>query len=307
MRSADFKDPPPNMHLAAITDEISQDFEHALDVLVEYEAAAAELRGLWGVNIADLTDEQAERARAALSQRGLRVAALSTPFFKCDLDTDAVNEGEAAGRMHLAAPRGLPQQMDMLRRCIELAHFFGTDLIRVFSFWRKAPLTAQVEERILAAFEAPVAMAAREGVVLGLENEHACYIGTGVEAARIAAAINAPQLRIVWDPGNAFCAGEPPYPEGYDAVRPWFSHVHVKDATMVDTPDHGQQPRWCVVGAGDIDYTGQFAALKQDGYHGYISLETHYVPESGSAPDGRGTPEDGSRPCLAALQRLIRA
>src|SRR4051794_41031273 len=106
------------MKLAAITDEISQDFEYALDVLVEYGAKGAELRGLWGVNIADLTDEQAERARKALTDRGLAVAALSTPFFKCDLEMTAPNVGEAAGRMHLATPRGLPQQMDMLRRCI---------------------------------------------------------------------------------------------------------------------------------------------------------------------------------------------
>src|SRR5947199_9378531 len=116
------------MQLAAITDEISQDFEHALDVLVEYGAEGAELRGLWGVNIADLTDEQAARAKDALTERGLRVAALSTPFFKCDFDMEAVNEGEAAGRMHLATPRGLPQQMEMLQRCIDLAHLFDTNL-----------------------------------------------------------------------------------------------------------------------------------------------------------------------------------
>src|SRR5437764_12115684 len=90
------------MQLAAITDEISQDFEHALDVLQEYGAEGAELRGLWGVNIADLTDEQADRAKKALAARGLTVPALSTPFFKCDLEMAAPKVGEAAGRMHLA-------------------------------------------------------------------------------------------------------------------------------------------------------------------------------------------------------------
>jgi sugar phosphate isomerase/epimerase len=293
------------MQLAAITDEISQDFEHALDVLVEYGATGAELRGLWGVNIADITDEQAARAKRALTERGLRVAALSTPFFKCDLDVEAANVGEAAGRMHLATPRGLPQQMDMLRRCIELAHLFDTSLLRVFSFWRKAALTPELEEQIVASFDGPLALAKQEGVVLGLENEHACYIGTGAEAARVAAAINSPQFRLVWDPGNAFGAGETPFPDGYAAVKPWFTHVHIKDAVLVDTPDRGPQPKWCVVGEGVIDYTGQFAALKRDGYAGYISLETHYVPETGSSSDGAGTPEDGSRPCLAALRRFI--
>src|SRR5205814_1719242 len=116
------------MQLAAITDEISQDFEHALDVLLEYGATGAELRGLWGTNIADLSDDQVTRARTALRARGLRAVCLATPFYKCDLAYATENEGEAAGRMHLAKPRGLEQQMEMLGRCIRLAHTFETSL-----------------------------------------------------------------------------------------------------------------------------------------------------------------------------------
>lgn len=293
------------MQLAAITDEISQEFEHALDVMLEYGATGAELRGLWGTNIADLSSEQAARAKAALQARGMQVVGLSTPFFKCDLTPQTTNPGEAAGAMHLATPLGLEQQMDLLTRCIRLAHYFETPLLRVFTFWRKEVLTPEIEQRIVDAFEAPLAIAAQEGVILGLENEHACFIGTGAEAGRIAAAINSPHLKIVWDPGNAYFAGETPYPTGYEAVKPWLTHLHVKDGKRVETADQGPRPEWCVVGEGEIDYVGQFAALKQDGYTGWISLETHYRPATGNAPDGKGTPEEGSRPCLAALRTLI--
>src|SRR5689334_19389961 len=116
------------MRLAAITDEISQDFEHALDVMLEYGATGAELRGLWSTNIADLSDEQVERARAALQARNMTVVGLATPFYKCDLDVEAPNPGEEAGHMHLAQPRGLAQQMEMLERCIRLAKAFDTRL-----------------------------------------------------------------------------------------------------------------------------------------------------------------------------------
>ncbi len=293
------------MQLAAITDEISQEFEYALDVMLEYGATGAELRGLWGTNIADLTDAQAARAKAALQERGMQTVGLATPFFKCDLTPETSNPGEAAGAMHLATPLGLEQQMALLTRCIRLAHLFETPLLRVFTFWRKEALTPEIEARIVDAFAAPVALAEREGVVLGLENEHACFIGTGAEAGRIAAAVNSPHLKIVWDPGNAYFAGETPYPGGYDAVKPWLTHVHVKDGRLVETADQGLRPQWCVIGEGEIDYHGQFAALKQDRYAGWISLETHYRPDTGSGPDGKGTPEDGSRPCLAALRSLI--
>lgn len=293
------------MQLSAITDEISQDFEHALDVLKEYGATGTELRGLWGTNIADLTDEQVERALAALRERGLEVVALSTPFFKCDLEAKSINEGESVGRMHLAAPRGLEQQMELLHRCIRLAKRFDTKLIRVFSFWRKEALTLDVENRIVEAFREPVAIAERDGVILALENEHACFLGTGEETARIMKRLDSPSFKVVWDPGNAFHAGEKPFPNGYDAIKQWVVHVHVKDAITVDTPDHGKQARWCVVGEGEIDYSGQFEALRRDGYSGYISLETHYIPTLGSGPNGEGLAEDGSRPCLAALQKLL--
>lgn len=293
------------MQLAAITDEISQEFEHALDVMLEYGANGAELRGLWGTNIADLTDDQVARAKTALKTREMQVVGLSTPFFKCDLTPQTANPGESAGAMHLATPLGLEQQMELLTRCIRLAHLFETPLLRVFTFWRKEVLTPAIEARIVDAFEAPLALAAREGVILGLENEHACFIGTGAEAGRIAAAINSPHLKVVWDPGNAYFAGETPYPNGYEAIKPWLAHVHVKDGKLVETADQGPRPQWCVVGEGEIDYVGQFAALKRDQYAGWISLETHYRPETGSGPDGKGTPEDGSRPCLAALKSLL--
>jgi sugar phosphate isomerase/epimerase len=293
------------MQLAAITDEISQDFEHALDVMLEYDAHHAELRGLWSTNIADLSAEQAQRAKAALKERGMQAICLATPFYKCDLAPQAVNEGEKAGRMHLATPRGMKEQMQMLQRCAELADLFETPYLRVFTFWRKEPLTQQIEDSIVAAFQEPLEFAAQRGITLLLENEHACFIGTGAEAARIAARIDSPNLRLVWDPGNALCADELPFPDGYEAAKPWLTHIHIKDAKWVETPK-GRMPKWCVVGEGEIDYVGHLAALKRDGYAGFLSLETHYIPETGTGENGKGTPEDGSRPCLAALRRLLQ-
>ena len=281
------------MKLAVITDEISQDFEHALDVMLEYDVRHAELRGLWGTNIADLDSDQVSRAKEALRARGIDVACLSTPMFKCDLDVD---EGTVEGAMHLAKARGVGEQLELLRRCSGLAHEFGTDLIRVFTFWRKGDLSPEIERRIVDAFAEPLKAAEEEGVTLVLENEHACFIGTGAEAARVLSAVDSPRLRACWDPGNAHIAGETPFPHGYEALRPFLKHVHVKDG-IIDAADGAH--RWSVVGEGDIDYVGQFDALRRDGYTGYISLETHYVPEG-------GTPEEGSRACLAALRRFIK-
>jgi sugar phosphate isomerase/epimerase len=55
---------------------------------------------------------------------------------------------------------------------------------------------------------------------------------------------------------------------------------------------------WMKMGGGVIDYTGQFRALKKDGYRGFISLETHWR--------GAGTPEASTRQSMAGLKDLLR-
>ena len=74
-------------------------------------------------------------------------------------------------------------------------------------------------------------MAESAGVTLAFENVRSCNIGTGAETARLMETVNSPNLRVIWDPGNAYVSGEArPYPDGYEVVKPWIVHVHVKDA-----------------------------------------------------------------------------
>lgn len=280
------------MELAVITDEIDADLGRALDVMAEYGVKAAELRGLWDKNIADAPHEYWRRAKGLLDARGMHVVGIASPFYKCGLPGEEA-EGPT-GPLHSASARGLGDQIALLNHCIEAARFFDTNLIRVFSFWRHGTLTPEIEEKIVDAFAEPAAIAERAGIILGLENEHACYLGTGAQAGRVLAELNSPAVRAIWDPGNAFMDGESPFPAGYEAVKPFVTHIHVKDAAV---RPGAVKPEWTVVGEGQIDYAGQIAALRADGYSGYLSLETHY--------GGAGGKEASSRACLKGLQELL--
>ena len=88
---------------AVITDEITQDFERALDVMLEYGVRDAELRGLWGKNVMDVSPEQMERAREALSVRGIRACGIASPVYKTHLLPKG--DGPAEGPLHLAQER----------------------------------------------------------------------------------------------------------------------------------------------------------------------------------------------------------
>jgi len=280
--------------LSVITDEIDPDLDRALDVMLEYDVRGAELRQLWDKNIADAPQDYLDRARTAVQSRGMHVVGIASPFYKCDLPGSAP-EGPA-GPLHSATARGLADQIAMLERMIATARFFDTRLIRVFSFWKRGPLTPEVEETIVDAFAEPVSLAEAAGMVLGLENEHACFVATGAQVARVVDEVSSPALRAIWDPGNALFAGERPFPVGYEAARGRIAHVHVKDARIAPG---APAPEWTIVGQGDIDYAGQIAALVADGYDGYLSLETHYA--------GEATKEASSRVCLEGLIAAAQA
>jgi len=216
-----------SMKLSVITDEISMDLAYALDVMREYGCEGAELRSLWGKNICDLSDDELKDAKRILDDKGFPVCCMASPILKCELQEGIRGE---VGRMHDAKERSLDEQRELLEHAMEIADLFNTGIIRVFSFWKRGDLTPEVEKRVAEGLAEMAEAAARGGKIIALENEHDCYIGTGVEMGRVLSNLEMPNLKAVWDPGNAFFADEDPYPVGYEAVKDHIVHIHIKDA-----------------------------------------------------------------------------
>jgi sugar phosphate isomerase/epimerase len=262
--------------IAAITDEFStDDLDAALGAMREVGMAGAELRVLFGRNVMDLTDEELGRVRAAVEAAGMQVVSIASPLLKCVLPDgpaiDARFQQDVFGSAYTAE-----DQPRLTRRAFEVAAITGAPIIRVFSYWRTvAP--AQVFDRVAAALRELADQAQARGVLIGLENEHACNVGTGAEAGRMLEAVDHPALGVIWDPANASILGETPYPDGYQGLpRDRIVHVHAKDCVVT-----GHTPRWGALGEMGIDWRGQLAALVRDGYKGAISLETHWRGPNG--------------------------
>jgi sugar phosphate isomerase/epimerase len=115
------------------------------------------------------------------------------------------------------------------------------------------------------------------GVELLIEVEAGFWADTGARTAAIVEAVGHPALGINWDPGNAFEAGDCPIPEGYLAASAHVRHVHFKDVRQREDGSY----QYAV--DGDIDWEGQLSALQDDGYAGYISIETHMAPKVAAA------------------------
>jgi sugar phosphate isomerase/epimerase len=278
--------------LGIITDEVAEDLGQALDFLGEYRLGYCELRQIWNKNIMNLTREELQRARQMIEERGVKVSNLAAPLFKYNLPE---MPARAEKRDTFRANFTDRDTDNLLRKSFELARLFQTSKVRIFSYWRaEDPEKAYpyVRDRLARAAE----LAGKNGIVLVLENEHDCNIGTGGELGRLVRDLNSPYLRGNWDPGNAALLDEVPFPDGYREVRGLFAHMHVKDVQR--DPQSGEF-RWAPVGGGFINYLAQFKALREDGYQDTVSLETHY-----RRPDGNA--RESTRESLEGLLKILR-
>ncbi len=281
--------------VAVINDEITQDFGRACEIASkEFGMDWIELRGMWNKNLLRLDAKEVEEARRILEKNKLRVTDIASPLFKVDWP-GAPKSKFSPKRDQFNADFTFQQQEEVLERSIELAKAFNTDRVRCFDFWRlddPAPFRAAINEKLLDA----ASKAGKKGVLLVLENEMSCNTATGAEAAQILSAVKSPYLFLNWDPGNAAERGEKPYPDGYDLLpKDRIGHCHCKDA--VQKPD-GKGYEWAAMGRGIIDWAGQFKALKRDGYHFAVSLETHWR--------GAGTPEESTRQSWAGMKKELQ-
>jgi L-ribulose-5-phosphate 3-epimerase len=262
---------PGAFKLGIITDEITQNLDEAIGFIEHYHLQYCELREAWGKNVMNLSQEELDRAKKLISAHGMHVSDIASPIFKWNLPEMPAKATEA--RDEFSAKFTEEDLYKVLPASFKLARFFGTHKVRIFSYWRvEDPDKAYPMMRDRLAKAAKVA--AKNDIILVLENEHACNVGTGKELGRLVKDINSPALRGNWDPGNAAMLDEVPYPDGYEAVKGLYAHVHVKD---VRKNSKTGKKEWAPVGGGYIDWKGQMAALHRDGYDGTMSLETHYL------------------------------
>ena len=285
---------PAVLPLAAVTDEFSPtDLDAALKAMADLGMTSAELRVVFGKNIIDLSDEEVDCARARVEAHGIKVLGIASPLLKCVLP-DAPPVDPRIQQDSFASSHTYDDQPRLTLRAFEMAKRTGARIIRVFSYWRTVDPT-QCFDRVVWALRALAEQAGDRGIVIGLENEHACNIATGAETARLLAAVDHPALQVIWDPGNALVAGETPYPDGYRKLPlSRIVHVHVKDGNVISD----YKPQWGPLGEMSIDWKGQIDALVRDGYRGAISLETHWGGPGGDKLQG-------SIICGRTLQRMV--
>jgi glucosamine-6-phosphate isomerase len=273
--------------LGVISDEVSNYFIEALDWIQAEGLKYVEIRMVDGINVANLSDEQVERVRMEVVNRGLSISALASPLFKCALDPSRpVEAGDRFGQ----AEESVDAHFAKLDRTIEIAQKLGTSLIRIFSFWRERE-PDEYADVVAAHLRKAADIAAQHNVTLLLENEASCNGGYALEVASLIREVNSPSLKALWDPGNEALGEHWCYPQVYNEVKNLLAHVHLKDAYI----ESGGKPSCVPIGSGRVPYVQQILDLEREGYQGLYVIETHYIPPGGSKMEGTKQSLEGLR------------
>jgi sugar phosphate isomerase/epimerase len=282
VRNETNQDTEPMAILSAFADEVMDDFKGQVAFLSSENVGFIEIRFVNKKNIVDLTPEELHEAKKLTDGHGLRVSAIASPI----------------GKVRIDEPFG--PHLDKFKHAIDLALFFDTPFIRIFSYYpppgeRIGAYRSQVLERMARKVE----LLEGTSVMMIHENESDIYGSSAENCLDLVRSIGSPKLRLVYDPAN-FVWGQK-ITNNVDVcwpkMKPYVVHLHVKD-WKVGNDQAGSMP-----GEGDGQIRKLLKDLARMKYEGFLTIEPHL--KSGGQFGGETGPELFSQ-AIAVTRQLCR-
>ncbi|WP_401000731.1 sugar phosphate isomerase/epimerase family protein [Agromyces sp. GXQ0307] len=200
------------------------DFDAALERHREWGIRWVDLRDqIYGKRIADLTIEEAIRARAAIDEAGLEVVCLSTGVFF----EDVANGEEAFRRDHLGRLDHLLEISAVLR-----PRFFRLIAAQLPEREQGRSAVAILKERypwVVEVYREAIDRVAASGATPTIENEaFSCFLSETRDFVDFFAWLDRPSVTLTWDVNNQWATGVFPTIDDYEALRPLISYYHLK-------------------------------------------------------------------------------
>lgn len=241
---------------AAFADEAASRLSDQIQILKEHQIPYLEIRGVNGTNIADLTNTQAKEIQQILSDAGISVWSLGSPY----------------GKISITEP--FHKHLEQFRHGLELAQILGARHIRLFSFYCPAGPKEHYAEEVMHRLEQFITLADHSGIVLCHENEKGIYGDTALRCQEIHQ--NFPTLKAVFDPANFIQCGQDTI-DAWNLLSPYVEYMHIKDAL----PDGTVVPAG--KGSGQLPYllkhyTGKVLTLEPhlSVFDGFAGLEQEH-------------------------------
>lgn len=276
------------IRLSAFADEISPDLDEQIAVLSSEQIHFLDLRSVWHTNVLDLSDQQVDIIKKTLDAHGIGVAALGSPIGKVPIDSS------------------FDEHLQRFERAIVVARTLQTRYIRIFSFYPPASAQRSGEpgrvvdpteyrDEVLRRLREMSARARAANIILVHENEKDIYGDTIARNVDLLEAVDNSHFRSVLDPANYIQCQQEPYPQAFEATKPWLEYVHVKDARADGSV--------VAAGEGEARWPELLQRLRETGYDCFLSLEPH-LADAGKFQGFSGP--DLFRRASQALQSMLK-
>ena len=130
-------------------------------------------------------------------------------------------------------------------------------------------LDSSIYEKISDCLNTAADHASSVGVKIAVE-PHDDFVRSS-DVVPILHRVQHPALRVIWDIGNAFAAGED-LREGFGLLKSRIAYVQIKDGKK-----YGEEWQLCPVGHGHVPLAQAFGLLLAHGYEGALSVEWEYA------------------------------
>lgn len=241
------------LKISAFADEIGPNIDDQIRVCKANHVTHFELRGVAGKNVLDFDDALKSEVRQKLRDNGMGVISIGSPIGKVAVD------------------KPFSEHLDRFKIAVEMAEFFESPFIRVFSYYPAGGegkgSVEGLRDEVIDRFRKKVEYIGNRNITLVHENEKGIYGDIGSRCLMLMQQVNSPKLRTAFDFANFVQCGEDPL-NAWPGLKPYTAHIHIKDAVK----GTGK-----VVPAGQGD--GQLEPILRDayasGYRGFLSLEPH--------------------------------
>lgn len=269
--------------LAVIGDEIGPSLPEMISFCAEHGVKRLDIRTVDGRNLLAMTLAEVASIAKMLKSAGLEVPTFVSPLLKWP----APNKAPSSGPVDFAFDPAQCPQEDVLAHAFDVANTLGASHIRAFSHLRYPGFAPRDLHDMV---ERLTAMARERNVVVELENEPVCNLGSTAELARFFATVPgaADHFRPLLDISNSYSMSAPPDAADIASLAPKVDMIHLKDRNLA-------AKRTVPLGDGDIPWANELERLLRDIETPEViaSIETH-------------CPHDGRNATARSVQALRR-
>lgn len=282
-----------SMKISFITDEATQSFDEAIQFAKLHHLQGLELRSVDDTAIDNISEAILKSWKLKLEESQLSVPCIAGSFYKCDISEANVD-----------------LEIEKLKRLCRAADILDCKLIRGFTFM--CPESGNMDPEDLVPYYSKAAEILKEyNKTLLLEADPCVNLTNHASLAALLKELDPLYFGAIFDPGNDLYDPfhERPFPDGYNAIKPYARHIHIKDAVR-----EGKEISCVKIGTGQVGYLPLLQQLIRDGYNGWLSMETHYrkditlTEEQLHHPQGASFTKGGmgaTAECIQALQSLL--